>query len=215
MPLHKGGFVMNGRKCARMMALLLSGTFLLRGTPLAAQRFGVTDLRNAAHLGIGYVANFPNAFAGAAILAISPKVLGGAGLYADVKFSPSSPAGAVEYLPTVTVDQAENVYGDRLFLQRSAWFTANLAAVYAVTRELALYAGAGYSREHHYREYFDNSQTRGLAGFYWVYDAAASGTRINALGGVLLRAGRYVVFQSGVGARPAGVDAGVMFTLPL
>ena len=205
---------MTERKCVGMMVFLIGGVFLLRGAPLQAQRF-VTDLRNAPHIGIGYVANIPDAFAGGALMFITPKVLGGAGLYADVKFSPSSPGRVAEYLPTITVDQAENVYGDRLFLQQSAWFTANLAVVYAVTRELALYAGAGYSREHHYREYFDNSETRGLDGFYWVHDPAASGNRINALGGVLLRAGRYVVFQSGVGARPAGVDAGVMFTLPL
>lgn len=201
--------------CMRMLYFLAGATLLLHGAPLRAQRAVVPDLRNAPFFGIGYVANVPDAFTGGAVLAITPKVLGGAGLYADVKFSPSSPARAVEYLPDVTVDQAENLYGDQLFLQKSAWLSVNLALVYAVTPELGLYAGAGYSREHHYRQYFDNSQTRGLEGFYWVGDDAASGNRINALGGAFLRAGRHVLFQSGLGARPAGVDVGVMFTFPL
>jgi hypothetical protein len=32
---------------------------------------------------------------------------------------------------------------------------------------------------------------------------------------MLLRASRYLVFQMGVGARPAGADVGVMLMLPM
>jgi hypothetical protein len=173
------------------------------------------DLRNSAYLGMGYVASVPHAVAGGALLAVTPKLLGGAGLYADVKFSPSSPARAVEYDPTITVAQADVQFADQLYLEQSAWFSVNLAAVYVVTPELAVYAGGGYSREHHYRQYFDATETRGLLGFYWIPDPAASGDRINGVGGILLRAGRHVTFQMGVGARPPGADVGVMLMLPM
>jgi len=196
-------------------ASLVVAALLLPSVRLEAQRPFGRDLRNTPYLGVGYVANVPDAFVGGAMFVLTPKLLGGAGLYADVKFSPSSPARAVEYDATITVDQAENLYGDRLYLQQSAWFSVNLAAVYALTPELAVYAGGGYSREHHYRQYFDGTQTRGFQGFYWVSEPAASGNRVNALGGVLLRAGRYLVFQMGVGARPAGADVGVLLTLPM
>ncbi len=193
---------------------MAAGALLLPGRVQAQGRFG-SDLRNKSYLGIGYVANVPDAFAGGVLLAITPKVLRGAGLLADVKFSPSSPARAAEYDPTITVDEADNVYGDRLYLQQSAWLVVDLALVYVLTPELALYAGGGYSREHHYRQYFDVSQTRGFEGFYWIPDPAASGNRINGLGGALLRAGHHVLFQMGVGARPAGADVGVVLTFPM
>jgi hypothetical protein len=121
----------------------------------------------------------------------------------------------VEYDPTITVDQADNQFADQLYLEQSAWLSVNLALVYAVTPELAVYAGGGYSRERHYRQYFDATETRGLAGFYWIRDPAASGNRLNGMGGILLRAGRYLAFQMGVGARPPGVDVGMMLTLPM
>jgi hypothetical protein len=209
------GYVMISHNCARIAARLAAAALFVPGAALQAQRPIVPNLKHASYLGIGYVASVPEAFAGGALLLLTPKVLGGAGLYADVKFSPSSPARAFEYDPTITVDQADNQFADQLYLEQSAWLTVDLAFVYAVTPELGLYAGGGYSREHHYRQYFDATETRGLAGFYWIGDPAASGDRINALGGVLLRVGRYLAFQMGVGARPPGADVGVMLTLPM
>lgn len=188
---------------------------LLTALPLRAQRRPwVSDLRNSSHIGLGYVASIPETFIGFSALGLTPGLLGGAGLYADVKLSSGSPSHETYYDPTVTVTQAQNQFGDFLVEQQSDWLTVDLALAYAVTRELALYAGAGYSREHHYQEYFDDSQTRGLAGFYWIPDPAGSGNRVNGLGGALLRAGRYVLFQAGIEARPRGATVGVMFTLP-
>jgi hypothetical protein len=200
---------------ARYVVLMLASALLLPSAGLEAQRPLVPDFKNSAYLGVGYVASVPHAFTGGALLALTPKVLGGAGLYADVKFSPSSPARAVEYDPTMTVDQAANQFADQLYLEQSAWLSVNLALVYVLTPEFGVYAGGGYSREHHYRQYFDATQSRGLEGFYWIPDPAASGNRVNALGGMLLRASRYLVFQMGVGARPAGADVGVMLMLPM
>jgi hypothetical protein len=101
-----------------------------------------------------------------------------------------------------------------MFQHRSAWVSFDLAVVYVITRDFAAYGGGGYLKEEHYHEYFDDSQTRGDFGFYWVLDEEASGTRVNVLGGLLFRAAPYVVFQVGVESRP-GAMVGVMFTLPL
>jgi hypothetical protein len=83
----------HGTKVAVWMAV---SALLLPSARLEAQRRRVVvpDLKNTAYLGLGYVANVPHAFAGGAVLAMSPGILGGAGLYADVKFSPSTPARA-------------------------------------------------------------------------------------------------------------------------
>lgn len=203
-------------KGARASLPILLGVLAM---PVSAARaqvlYGVPHLRNSSYVGVGYVASIPYAHVGFDLLTLTPKVLGGAGLYADVKFTPSSPSHEPYYDPTITVDQAQNQFGDFLVEQRSVWVSANLAVVYAVTKELAVYAGAGYSTEHHYQEYHDDTETRGLQGFYWIPDPAASGHRVNALGGVFLRASRYMLFQAGVGARPRGAEAGVTFTLPV
>ncbi len=194
---------------------VMVGTLLFSHSVLRAQAGRrVPDLRNSSYIGVGYVASVPEMAAGVSLLGLTPRVLGGAGLYADVKFAPTSPGSDPYYDPTITVAQADNQFGDQLFSQSSTWMAVDLALLYAATRELGVYAGAGYSKERHYRQYFDDSQTRGLAGFYWIADPAASGNRVNALGGFLLRAGRYVLFQMGVEAQPRGATVGVTLTLP-
>ena len=198
---------------------LLSVVLGVLAMPLCAARaqslYGVPQLRNTSYVGVGYVASIPDALVGFDVITLTPKLLGGAGLYADVKFTTTSPTRESYYDSTITVAQAENQFGDFLIDERSVWVTINVAAVYAVTKELALYGGAGYSREHHYREYYDDTRTRGLAGFYWIPDAGASGNRVNVLGGLLVRAGQYIVFQAGLGARPRGAEAGVPVMLPV
>ena len=172
------------------------------------------DLKHSPYLGLGYVASIPDIFVGVTVLGLTPGLLGGAGLYADVKFTPDSPASDAYFRDDISVEQAEIEFGDGLFQEQSVWFSIDLAVVYAITRSFAVYAGGGYLKEERYREYFDDSETRGNFGFYWVLDEAASGSRINVLGGLLFRASRHVVFQVGGESRP-GVMVGVMLTFPL
>jgi hypothetical protein len=173
----------------------------------------VPDLRSSTTLGLGYVVSIPNTFIGFSTMLLTPKVLGGAGLYADVKFSHSSPKDDEFYVEGESVESAE-AYGDFFLKGESEWLSVNLALVYAVTRELGLYAGGGYGRKRRYREYYDTTLNRGFEGFYWVYDEADSGNRVNALGGLLIRAATNFVIQIGGETRPAGATVGAMFTLP-
>jgi hypothetical protein len=184
-------------------------------TVLAAQagRPVVAGLRSSPQLGLGYVANIPTTFLGFSALGLTPKLFGGAGLYADVKLTTSSPGDDPYYLPNVTVTDAEVTYGDMLYEEKSDWLTVNAAAVYAITQELAVYGGLGYAKKTHYRQYYDASQTRGNFGFYWISDPSASGTRVNALGGALMRITRHFVFQLGAESQPAGANVGVAITL--
>lgn len=169
--------------------------------------------QNAGQIGIGWVANVPTSFLGFSVLGMTPGVLGGAGLYADVKLTTGSPGNAPAFLPDVTPQQAELTFGDQFFADESDWFTLDLALVYAVTPEFAVYGGAGYSEETHYREYFDESETRGDFGFYWVADPDRTGSRTNVLGGVVMRITRFTVFQAGGQTNPSGVTVGLILTL--
>ncbi|UCG85586.1 MAG: hypothetical protein JSW71_16890 [Gemmatimonadota bacterium] len=196
----------------RGVVALVLWTLLVPGTGLRAQP--VPDLKNSTHLGVGYVTSMPDIFVGITALGLTPALLGGAGLYADVKFSHDSPGDDPYYRDDISVDDAEITYGDQLLREKSTWLTVNFAVVYSLSRDFALYAGGGYLREEHYREYYDDQLERGNLGFYWVLDEAASGTRVNVLGGGLFRASRFLLFQVGMESRP-GVMVGVMLTLPL
>jgi hypothetical protein len=203
---------MNTRAMVALPMVVVS--LSLAGTILQAQagRPPVRGLRASTHLGIGYVANVPTTFLGFSALAVTPKLFGGAGLYADVKLTTKSPGDDPYYLPGVSVTDAEVTYGDVLYEEKSDWLTINGALVYAITQELAVYGGLGYAKKTHYRQYFDDSQTRGNFGFYWIADPGASGTRVNALGGALVRITRFVVFQLGAESQPPGANVGVAIT---
>jgi hypothetical protein len=186
----------------------------LPGAALQAQAMGpaVGDLKGTTYVGIGYVASVPTTFLGFSALVTTPQILGGAGLYADVKLTTGSPGDDPFFLSNVSVADAELTFGDQLFSDESDWVSVNLAMVYAITGEFALYGGAGYSKRDYYRQYYDDSLTRGDLGFYWVADPDNSGTRVNVLGGALLRVTRFALFQLGVESEPLGVDVGLMLT---
>lgn len=192
--------------------VLVIWTVSAPGTALRAQP--IPDLKNSTHLGVGYAVSMPDIFVGITALGLTPAVLGGAGLLADVKFTHDSPGSDPYYRDDISVEEAEITYGDFLSREKSTWLTVDLAVVYVLNRDFAVYVGGGYSKEEKYREYYDDEHERGNLGFYWVLDEAGSGTRVNVLGGALFRASRYVMFQVGMESRP-GVIVGVVLTLPL
>lgn len=202
----------------RRVVLMLGGCVSLT-VPLAnlcaqgRSARGEPHFTNAGQIGIGWVANVPTSFLGFSLLGLTPSLFGGAGLYADVKLTTGSPSNRENFLPDVTPEDAELTFGDANFSDRSDWITVDLALVYAVTPEFAVYGGGGYSDRTFYREYFDASETRGDFGFYWVADDDMSGPRANALGGVLMRVTRFTVFQAGGQTNPRGITVGVVLTL--
>ena len=197
------------RACAHTIAALSAAGMVLGNHVLHAQDL---NLKSTFHVGIGYVANIPATFLGFSTFVLSPKILGGTGIYADFKRTTGSPSKSRYYLPGVSVADAEITYGDQLYLEKSDWTTVNAGLLYAVTKEFALYGGLGYSRERHYRQYYDQSETRGELGYYWIADPEASGKRVNAMGGSLIRITRFALFQIGAEARPAGANVGLAIT---
>lgn len=195
--------------CVALMSVLLPGTAVHAQTA----RLGGATLRTNTYVGVGYVASIPVTPVGISVLALTPRLLRGAGVYADVKFTTSSPGSDPYYLPNVSVNDAELTYGDLLVEQKSDWVTVDVAVAYAVTGEFAVYGGAGYSKETHYRQYFDDGQNRGNFGFYWVADPAGSGTRINVLAGALARIRQFLYFQMGVESEPRAVNLGLTLML--
>lgn len=196
------------------VALFVLAGLSLTGRTLAAQ--GTVNLRNSSRVGVGYVANIPNTFLGFSAIGMTTKLFGGAGLYADFKTTTTDHRSDPDYLPGVTIEDAELGFADLLYTEESEWLSIDVALVYAVTNDLAIYGGGGYTRERHFRQYFDDSvpAERGEFGFYWIDDPEGSGNRVNVLGGVLFRLTKYALFQLGGEMQPPGVSVGVVLTLP-
>lgn len=185
------------RSMVRAMGLLL---VLSGAAPLAAQ--ADVDFSRGSNWTVGYVVAAPSQLlGGGAILGVP--ALRGWGLYVDAKFPHDDPARDI--LRAGTPADAEGDGHERLNA-RSAWMSVNLAAVRGMTRELALYLGAGYSHRIQYVQYVDPQG--GAAGRYWVEDFDQPENHVNVIGGAFFRMGRRIIFQAGAQAAPAGFTAG-------
>ena len=187
-----------------LAALLLA----FAGTASAAAQ-NVTRTR----FGFGYVAQAPELMAGGAAYVIFP-VAGGIGLYADAKFDASNPTRKSNYLADLTAQQVEDQFGDRFLYSTASWRSFDLAVMRPLRPSLTIYAGAGYARKREYKEYLDDTGTRGLAGHYWVEDTAARASTVNLMGGFFFRMSRFLNAQFGVESAPGGVTVGLSLALP-
>lgn len=181
--------------------------------PVGAQlRPADPGLRGRTHIGFGYVVNLPMQMFGLDGLLISP-ALRNWGVYADYKRYRDSPRDGPLYRPDRTVEDAESL-GDFPLDSESDWRTVNVAVVRVVSPALALYLGAGMSKERAYRRYVDDNDPAERDP-YWVDLPADSGDRVNVLGGAWFRALPSVLFQFGVEAAPTGATVGASYILPL
>jgi hypothetical protein len=194
----------------KRFTLWLAGAaaFLALASPLRAQ--ASVDFAAGSGWMAGYVANAPHQLAGIGTW-IMPRGVRGWGLYLDAKLAVESPARQT-FLRGVTPDEAEAM-GDTYFKTSSAWTSVNIAAVRGLSRELAVYLGAGHSWQTVYLQYVDDTGERGEFGQYWVEDETQSSTFPNVLGGVFFRLANRVVFQFGAESAPAGVTAGMHLLL--
>lgn len=202
-------------------ALVLVGLFLLSttGSPAEGQRVGQEfvdpdeSFLASRFVSVGYVVDAPDQLVGFGVSTVG-SMWSGWGLYADVKFSVATPESEDNFTEARTASEADQLGDQRFSELESAWNTVNLALIRAVTHEVALYAGAGYSQETVYREYFDDQIERGIQGFYTVEDERQGGDTVNMLGGLLFRATRHLMFQFGGETAPAGFTAGVNLVFP-
>jgi hypothetical protein len=165
-------------------------------------------------IGAGYVANIPNQFVGVSAHFLSRR-LGGIGLYVDAKFDLDSPADEPGYLPNLTVAEVEAERNDQILRREGSWTSVNAALMRSLTPQMVVYAGAGYSDAREYREYVDEAGQMGMLGLYWVRDEAASGARLNVLGGVMLQISPVLALQLGGESSPGGFTVGASYLIPL
>jgi hypothetical protein len=188
-------------------SLTAAALVLAVATPLAAQQ------TSRPVYGIGYVTNAPDLLAGGAAYVVLP-VLGGLGLYVDAKFDTSDRRDDEAFDPTLTARQVDDEIGDAFRADESSWRSVNAAIIRPITPALMLYAGVGYARETVYREYFDDTRERGLAGVYWVEAPDDNATTVNAMAGMLVRLTPWFNAHFGMETAPRGATVGISITYP-
>jgi len=194
-----------------LTAGLLSIALLLTSNDVSAQRPAVVpDLLNSSYVGVGYVANAPNAFLGGSALGLAQRLR--LGIYLDFKTTHGSPDG-VGFEPDLTPDDARG-FGDHPLDTQNNYVSGNLALVRPLSREIAAYVGAGLTQTTEYLEFQDEDQMRGREGFYWVREPERQ-RDLNILGGVFLHAGPNFLLQLGVETQPRGLTVGGVLVLPL
>lgn len=166
----------------------------------------------SARFGIGYVANAPELLAGGGAYVVLP-VMGGIGLYVDAKFDTTDPSDDDAFVASLTAREVDDEIGDEYRDQDASWRSFNAAVVRPVTPTLMLYAGLGYATETIYRQYYDETEVRGLAGYYWVAAPDEDRSTLNVLGGMFLRMTRRINAQVGAETAPAGGTFGLSIIL--
>jgi hypothetical protein len=188
-------------------AIVLGALLTTAGSTTAQGTF-----RSRTYPGLGFTANAPTQILGFSGLTFG-SAFGGWGGYVDAKLTLESPREKDGFVTDITVAQAEG-FDDLHMTSESEWTTVNAAIVRVVSDALALYAGAGFSKETAFRRYYDETATRGLFGTYWIEDPDASGNRINVLAGAFFRTMPSFLIQFGLEAQPRGFTVGATYVLP-
>lgn len=191
-------------------AFLASVTF----SPLTGQRAVNPEQSFVAgtHLGVGYVMNAPDQLVGLTAFTVGSK-WSGWGAFADAKFTSDRPTGDDDFREDMTAAEAEAMGDERFAEPDEVWETVNVGLVRAVSHDVAIYAGAGYSNQTVYQEYVE-SET-GPDRFYTVEDDRVGGNTVNVMGGLYFRVGRVITFQFGGETAPGGFTLGVNFMIPV
>lgn len=165
--------------------------------------------------GIGYVANAPEAMAGASGYVVLPWWRG-LGLYVDAKLDVSGPTGERGYAPDITVAQILGGDYKKEFIKgEDSWRSVNAAILHPVNSFLGLYGGAGVARKTSFELYqVDPDSGVGEGGVVWAEDPEAEEVRVNLMAGLITRLTPEVSSHFGFETQPRGLTVGISFRLP-
>jgi len=186
----------------------------LASSSLPASGQSAPPALSRAQFGIGYVANAPEAMAGASGYVILPR-WGGIGLYLDAKLDVSNPTGDRGYDDAITAAQVRNREGGEFINGEGSWWSANAAILRPVTDFLVVYGGGGVARKTRFELYqVDQDSGIGVGGVVWVEDPEAEETRVNFMAGVIMRLTGRVSTHFGFETQPRGLTVGASLRLP-
>lgn len=154
---------------------------------------------------MGYVGNFPQEFIGFNLIRLNRNK---AGFYIDLKVGVPMREGADNFYDNISVNKAENIYGDDFLRKDGNWISLNACLTKVITDYIAVYGGFGYSAYSQYRQYYDEFEILGDNGKYWIDDEGESKSSINILAGIFFPLSSLWNMQIGAEYQPAGLSLG-------
>ena len=154
----------------------------------------------------GFVTNLPQQFVGFNFVKLSNTNLG---VFIDMKAGlPIRTNDDDDFYDNISVNKAENIFGDQLLNKDNHWFSINAGSTKVISQYTAIYVGLGVSLYSEYRQYKDDFEILGDNGKYWIENDDKSKTTINALGGIIFKINPTWVMQIGAEAQPTGISIG-------
>ena len=190
-----------------IILLLLSSLLIADGNQLyvikKSQNNKNISLKSRQHLFFGYTTNIPTQFLGFSVFSSNPKKIG---LYIDMKGPFAFRSDSDNFYDNISVNKAENIFGDDKTSTDDDWLTMNLGITKTIMDNILMYVGAGYSDHTEYNQYYDEYEILGSNGKYWIEKKVDS--RVNFFGGCMIVLSNKVILQFGVSSFPKSLILG-------
>jgi len=155
---------------------------------------------------LGYTANVPSQFLGFFLASSRPR---GIGPYFDLKLTVPFRDQGDDFYENISVNRAENIFGDRLIGKDDEWITVTVGATSRIHDDLTMYGSLGIAYYTAYRHYKDPTESLGYHGEYWIEDESKSETTLTGQLGFLIRTSPKWALQIGGQAQPTGITLGL------
>ena len=149
---------------------------------------------------VGYVGNFPKAPLGVFVAKDC--------FFFDVKTNLKSYKGSDSYYETVSINKAENIFGDKRINTAKSHTIINIGYIKEIIKNNYLYGGVGLTTTNEFYQYKDEYEILGNNGEYWI-DGKNSKSDINITVGLLSVCDEKYYFMIGVDTQPGGINFGV------
>ena len=153
----------------------------------------------------GYIANVPQELLGFNFVKLTSTNLG---FYIDLKAGLPMRDGADDFYDNISINKAENIFGDQLLKKDDNWLSMNAGLTKILSNHIAFYGGLGFSIYSEYRQYKDEFEILGDNGKYWIENEDKSKTTLNVLGGIIFKINPTWIMQIGAEAQPSGISVG-------
>ena len=192
----------------RYLLALVAGIILvaIAGGPAAAGK--VAPIPEGGLVGATWVTNIAaGQYFGLTIFKLRPRQ---AGWFIEGKFGRRMTYESSDYYENISISEAEG-WGDSFLKEDESYDTFDVGLTFAYTNAFALYLGIGLSEVDSYRQYHDDFGILGDNGDYWI-DGSMNGTKMNTVGGAIIRTSDTVLLQIGCDSQPKGLNIGVGIT---
>jgi hypothetical protein len=110
----------------------------------------------------------------------------------------------------MSFNEAENIFQDNLVAKKEGWTSVDLGVTGLANRHMAFYGGIGFKWFWNAKQYYDESQTLGNQGYYWIHE---NGDKRYLNAGWLFIVAQRICLDIGFDTKPFRFNLGAGFSL--